>query len=193
MLNFCNLSIDAVKIIYIQEFDDKRGAFQQLYSEEDFAEIGIFDRFVQDNRSFSINAGTVRGLHAQAPPYAQAKLVQCTKGRVFDVVVDARSDSDQFGKWCGVELSQEKAELLYVPTGFLHGFVTLVDETEVTYKVSAPYKPQSEVTVLYNDSNLNIDWPTVPLLENFILSKKDAQGAPFSLVADKIDSDLKEE
>lgn len=190
MLNFCNLTIDDVKIISIPEFLDERGAFQQLYSEEDFSKIGIFDRFVQDNRSFSINAGTMRGLHAQAPPHAQAKLVQCTKGRIFDVVVDARADSNQFGKWCGVELSQENSELLYVPEGFLHGFVTLVDGTEVTYKVSAPYKPQSEVTVFYNDRDLNIDWPAIPLREDYILSEKDAQGVPFSLAVSKMDPNI---
>lgn len=191
MTECLDLALKGVKLITVKEFVDDRGQFKQLYSESDFSEVGIFDRFVQDNQSFSINAGTLRGLHAQAPPYAQAKLVQCTKGRIFDVVVDARADSNQFGKWCGVELSQENAELLYVPEGFLHGFVTLVDGAEVTYKVSAPYKPQSEVTVLYNDGSLNIDWPAIPHLENFILSEKDAQGAPFSLVASKIDPDPK--
>lgn len=189
MLDYVELKLNGVKVITINEYADNRGHFQQLYSEKDFAEIGINDVFVQDNQSFSIKAGTLRGLHAQARPHAQAKLVQCTKGKIFDVVVDARSESEQFGHWCGIELSEEKCELLFVPAGFLHGFLTLVDNTEVKYKVSSAYDVKSEITVKYNDENLNIHWPSVPNLDEYIVSEKDDLGEPFNLVADRIDTE----
>lgn len=154
-----------------RRFGDDRGFFSEVWNRARFAEAGIPTQFVQDNVSLSRTKGVLRGLHFQTPPAAQAKLVRVSRGSIFDVGVDIRPSSPTFGRWAGVVLSAEKWNQLYVPEGFAHGFVTLEDETEVTYKVSAAYSPEHDRSIRFNDPAIGIDWP---LDGEPVLSDKDA-------------------
>lgn len=136
------------------------------------AEAGIDIDFVQDNHSFSREPGTVRGLHFQAPPHAQVKLVRCGRGALFDVVVDIRRGSPTYGEWVGVELSFENGRQILVPDGFAHGFATRAPETEIIYKCSDYYAPETEGALLWNDPDIGIDWQLGAL--DPVLSEKDA-------------------
>uniref|UniRef100_UPI002FC62213 dTDP-4-dehydrorhamnose 3,5-epimerase n=1 Tax=Bosea sp. (in: a-proteobacteria) TaxID=1871050 RepID=UPI002FC62213 len=136
-----------------------RGYFMETWSAEAFAAAGIGAVFVQDNQSLSGTRGVVRGLHFQAPPVPQAKLVRVLKGSIFDVAVDLRSGSPSYGRWCGATLTADGAEQLFVPHGFAHGFCTLEPGTEVAYKVDGPYAPECEGGLAWNDPALAIDWP----------------------------------
>jgi dTDP-4-dehydrorhamnose 3,5-epimerase len=160
-----------VKIIQPKRFGDHRGFFSETYSRSAFAEAGITLDFVQDNHSLSAAVGTLRGLHFQAPPFAQDKLVRVPRGRILDVAVDIRASSADFGKFVAVELSAENWWQLLVPAGFAHGFVTLEPDTEVLYKVSAPYAPEHDRGVAFDDPAIGIDWGFAP--ETLILSDKD--------------------
>ena len=151
-------------------FGDNRGWFTESYNARKLADAGIADRFVQDNHSYSSQPGTLRGIHFQIPPHAQAKLVRCTRGRIWDVAVDLRAGSPSYGTWRGVELSAENGHQLYVPVGFGHAFVTLTPDCEILYKVNDYYAPDHEGGVRWDDPDLAIDWP----LENKpVLSGKD--------------------
>ena len=160
-----------VKIIQPKRFGDHRGFFSETYSRSAFAEAGITLDFVQDNHSLSAAVGTLRGLHFQAPPFAQDKLVRVPRGRILDVAVDIRASSADFGKFVAVELSAENWWQLLVPAGFAHGFVTLEPDTEVLYKVNAPYAPEHDRGVAFDDPAIGIDWGFAP--ETLILSDKD--------------------
>lgn len=166
-------SIAEVKLIAPKRFGDERGWFAEVYSETAFSALGIDARFVQINHSLSRSVGTLRGLHLQRPPHSQAKLVRCTHGRIFDVVVDVRRGTPTYGKWVGTELSLENGRQLFIPAGFLHGFVTLEPDTEVIYMVSDFYAPQCEDGVRWDDPAVAIEWP-LPLGVRPILSAKDA-------------------
>jgi dTDP-4-dehydrorhamnose 3,5-epimerase len=161
-----------VMLINPKRFGDDRGWFTEVYSTKKFSDIGIADEFVQDNHSLSTPAGTLRGLHFQTPPYGQAKLVRCIRGKIFDVAVDVRRGSPTYGKWVGAELSAENGRQLYIPVGFAHGFVTLEPSTEVTYKVTNFYAPANDSGILWNDANVNIVWP-LPAGVDPLLSPKD--------------------
>ena len=150
---------------------DKRGFFSETYSRRRYKEVGIDVDFVQDNHSFSREAGTLRGLHFQAPPNAQGKLVRCSKGAIFDVAVDIRKGSPRYGDWAGYELTEGNAHQLYVPVGFAHGFVTLHPGSEIMYKCTDYYAPQTEGSIRWNDPDISINWP---LAEKLILNKRDA-------------------
>ena len=150
---------------------DERGFFSETYSRRRYKEVGIDVDFVQDNHSFSREAGTLRGLHFQAPPNAQGKLVRCSKGAIFDVAVDIRKGSPRYGDWAGYELTECNAHQLYVPVGFAHGFVTLHPGSEIMYKCTDYYAPQTEGSIRWNDPNISIKWP---LTEKLILNKRDA-------------------
>jgi dTDP-4-dehydrorhamnose 3,5-epimerase len=150
---------------------DARGFFSESWNRARMAEHGFEIDFVQDNHSLSAQAGTVRGLHYQAPPHAQDKLVRCGRGRLFDVAVDVRRGSPAYGRWWGTELSFENGRQLLVPKGFLHGFMTLEPDTEIVYKCSDYYAPECDGAVLWNDPDIGIDWPQV---DAPILSDKDA-------------------
>lgn len=141
---------------------DTRGWFSEIYNEAAFLEAGIDARFIQDNQSRSEHAGTLRGLHFQSPPHAQAKLVRCTRGRLLDVIVDIRKGSPRFGRHTKLELSEAEGTQVFVPEGFAHGFCTLEPGTEVTYKVSAGYAPGSDLGIAFDDSALGIVWPYPP-------------------------------
>jgi dTDP-4-dehydrorhamnose 3,5-epimerase len=150
---------------------DHRGFFSEVWSVAAFAEQGLAANFVQDNHSSSAEAGVLRGLHYQAPPFAQAKLVRVTRGSIFDVAVDIRQGSPTFGRWLGLTLSAEKWNQIYVPEGFAHGFVTLEPNCEVLYKVTAPYAPRHDRGIRFDDPAIGIEWP-VPAAE-LTLSDKD--------------------
>jgi len=145
-------------LVSVRRFADARGAFVETYSRRDFAAIGIPDEFVQDNQSLSVAMGTVRGLHFQLQPHAQGKLVRVLRGRILDVAVDLRAASPSFGRHVAVELSAENGQMLWVPPGFAHGFVTRAPETEVAYKVTALYAPECDRSLAWNDPALGIDW-----------------------------------
>ena len=156
-------------------FGDHRGFFAETYSQRVYAELGINDNFVQDNHSLSASMGTVRGLHFQAPPHAQAKLVRCGRGAIFDVAVDMRKGSPTYGQWTGYELSDENGAQLFVPAGFAHGFATLQPDSEIVYKCSDYYAPETEGALRWDDPAIGITWP---VQGNPILSDKDVV-APF--------------
>ncbi|WP_306224683.1 dTDP-4-dehydrorhamnose 3,5-epimerase [Bosea beijingensis] len=171
MLSVEDTAILAVKIVTPKKFGDHRGFFSETWSRKAFAEAGIDLDFVQDNQSLSAPVGTLRGLHFQSPPFAQDKLVRVTRGRILDVAVDIRASSPTFGKHVALELSAENWKQLLVPAGFAHGFVTLEPDTEVIYKVTAPYAPQNDHGLAFDDPALGIDW-RLPLSE-LTLSDKD--------------------
>ncbi|MBI2091744.1 MAG: dTDP-4-dehydrorhamnose 3,5-epimerase [Deltaproteobacteria bacterium] len=171
---FEKLSIPGLVIITPKVFPDGRGFFLESYKYSDFAENGINEYFTQDNHSRSAK-GVLRGLHYQLEPYAQGKLVRCLEGEIFDVAVDIRKSSPTFGKWFSVKLSAENNKMLYIPKGFAHGFVVISDEAEVYYKCTAEYRPSSERGIIWNDSNLNIDWP----VKEPVLSEKDSRYPKF--------------
>ncbi len=153
-------TIPAVKRIVPQRFGDERGWFSETYRADVLAKGGIADVFIQDNQSFSAPKGTVRGLHFQRHPMAQAKLIRVLAGAILDVAVDLRRDSPTFGRHVAVRLDAEAGEQLYVPIGFGHGFCTLVPDTMVAYKVAGGvYSPEHDGAVLWNDPALGIDWP----------------------------------
>ena len=149
---------------------DERGFFSETYSRRRYKEFGIDMDFVQDNHSFSLEPGTLRGLHFQAPPNAQGKLVRCGKGAIFDVAVDIRKGSPTFGDWAGYELTEENGHQLYVPVGFAHGFVTLSPGSELVYKCTDYYAPRSEGSIRWDDPTIGIAWP---LAEQLILNERD--------------------
>ena len=153
------LALADVKVTRHQKFADTRGFFCETYNKRAFSDAGIEIEFVQDNQSFSKAAGTIRGLHLQAAPIAQAKLVRVLRGRIWDVAVDVRPSSPSFGKWVAAEISAEAGNQIYIPTGFAHGFCTLEPDTEVSYKVSNFYSREHEMTVRWNDPALRIAWP----------------------------------
>jgi dTDP-4-dehydrorhamnose 3,5-epimerase len=178
-LDVHRFDIEGPLLIAPKRFGDARGFFSETYNAQAMAETGAGLVFVQDNHSSSAQKGTVRGLHFQAPPHAQAKLIRVPKGRILDVFVDIRRDSPTYGKHGSVELSAENWLQVLVPAGFAHGFCTLEPDTEVIYKTSDYYAPQSEGGILWNDPTLGIAWPSfagtitspkdreLPLLANF--------------------------
>ncbi len=161
-------------IITPKKFGDERGYFCEIYNRPQLAAMGVDVEFVQDNQSLSRHKGTLRGLHYQAPPFAQDKLVHVVAGRVLDVVVDVRPQSAHYGEWVSVELSAENGKQLFVPKGFLHGFLTLTNDVIVQYKVSDVYDAASDGAVRFDDPNLAIDWQWDGAI---LLSEKD-QNAP---------------
>lgn len=163
--------LEGVLVITPDRFGDHRGFFSESYSRRQLKDAGVNIEFVQDNHSLSQTVGTVRGLHFQAPPRAQDKLVRCGKGALFDVAVDIRKGSPTYGQWFGTELSFENGRQLLVPAGFAHGFVTREPDTEIIYKCSDDYAPETEGALLWNDPDVGIDWDMGP--NTAVLSAKD--------------------
>ena len=149
--------IEDVILVKPKVFGDNRGFFMESYKKSEFAANGITVEFNQDNHSKS-TAHVLRGLHFQKPPYGQAKLVRCIRGRIYDVAVDIRPESKTFGKYVKVELSEENKHMLFIPDGFAHGFVVLSDVAELMYKASGEYAPQADCGIIWNDETINIDW-----------------------------------
>ncbi|SFR01986.1 dTDP-4-dehydrorhamnose 3,5-epimerase [Poseidonocella sedimentorum] len=164
-------ALPGVLIIIPARFGDERGFFSESWNKARMAEAGVTTEFVQDNHSLSSAVGTVRGLHYQSPPHAQAKLVRCGRGRIFDVAVDVRRGSPTYGQWIGEELSFENGKQLLIPAGFLHGFSTRAPESEIIYKCSDYYAPECDGAVRFDCPEIGIDWG----LEGApLLSAKDA-------------------
>ena len=165
------LPLEGVFEIRPRKFGDERGFFSETWSAEGFAAAGLDLQFVQDNHSYSAAKGVLRGLHFQLPPFAQDKLVRVTRGAIFDVAVDLRSGSPTYGQWTGLIVSAELWNQILVPKGFAHGFVTIEDHTEVQYKVTAPYRPDLERSIRFDDPDIGLDWPVAA--EHVQLSAKD--------------------
>lgn len=165
---FIRTEIPEALIIEPRVFADDRGFFMEIYKRSEFAEHGVTEAFLQGNHSKSTR-GILRGLHYQKNPKAQGKLVRALSGEIFDVVVDIRQGAPTFGKWVGVMLSAENKKMLYVPVGFAHGFCVVSDEAEISYMTTAEYAPECEAGIMWNDSQLKIDWP----IDNPQLSGRD--------------------
>ena len=171
-MEFIATALPEVILIKPYVIEDDRGFFMESYKRSEFIKNGIVDEFIQDNHSYS-NYGVLRGLHYQLNPQPQAKLIRCTSGCVFDVAVDIRVNSPNFGKWVAYELSASNKWLLYIPGCFAHGFVTLSPNAELNYKVTHEYAKDCERGIKFDDKTLNITWPKLDI--NYILSQKDAQ------------------
>ena len=167
--------IEGLYIIEPQVFGDKRGYFMETYNENDFREAGLDMKFVQDNQSSSTK-GVLRGLHYQKK-FPQGKLVRAIRGTVFDVAVDLRKGSSTFGKWFGVELSEENKKQFYIPEGFAHGFLVLSDEAEFCYKCTEFYHPEDVGGIIWNDPDIGVEWPLEGIDELNISDKDKAQGS----------------
>ncbi len=154
---FKKQEIDGVILIKPKVFGDNRGFFMETYKKSDYERNGITGEFTQDNYSKSVK-GVLRGLHYQAKPYSQAKLVRCVKGKIFDIAVDLRLNSKTFGKYLKFELSEENKSIMYIPKGFAHGFVVLSEEAEILYKTQGEYCPEADRGILWCDKDINIDW-----------------------------------
>lgn len=165
------LELDGVLEIRPRKFGDERGFFSETWNAQSFADAGIDLAFVQDNHSYSATKGVLRGLHYQLPPYAQDKLVRVVRGAIFDVAVDIRKGSPTFARWCALRLSAGDWNQLLVPKGFAHGFVTLEPDTEVVYKVTAPYAGAHDRSIRFDDPEIGIIWPLAA--SQFQLSDKD--------------------
>jgi len=179
-MNIIKTKLDGVVVVEPKVFGDHRGWFMETYNETIFLEAGIDVTFVQDNQSFSAIKGTLRGLHYQLNPKAQTKLVRCTRGSIYDVAVDIRKGSSTYGEWFGIELSAENKKQLLIPKGFAHGFMTLTDDVEVQYKVDEFYSPENDRGIIWNDSEIGVEWP---MDIKPVLSAKDEQ-APLLKDAD---------
>jgi dTDP-4-dehydrorhamnose 3,5-epimerase len=166
------LELEGVTLFRPKKFVDVRGYFIETFNARTYAEAGVNSAFIQDNQSLSRKAGTIRGLHFQCPPAAQAKLVRVLRGSVFDVVVDLRYASRSYGRWCSATLTGEGGEQLFVPRGFAHGFCTLEPDSEVAYKVDSFYAPSYDAGLRWDDPDLAIPWPVRPA--DAVVSERDA-------------------
>lgn len=168
-MNVIKMELEGLLILEPKVFGDQRGWFAESWSKRKMEEAGLFYEFVQDNHSFSAQKGTLRGIHFQNHPYAQAKLVRCTRGAVLDVAVDLRKDSPSYKKWVAVGLSEENKRQLLIPKGFGHAFLTLTDNVEFLYKADQYYSAEHDRSIAWNDQEIGIVWPD----GDFILSEKD--------------------
>ena len=169
-MNVIETALPGVMIIEPQVFGDARGWFMESWSAKKMEDAVIHVAFVQDNHSFSAQKGTLRGLHYQLNPMAQAKLLRVSRGAIFDVAVDIRRNSPTYAQWIGIELSAENYRQLFIPRGFAHGFITLTDDVEVQYKADNLYAPDCDGNIRWDDPTIGIAWPLTPT----VLSEKDA-------------------
>jgi dTDP-4-dehydrorhamnose 3,5-epimerase len=175
-MKFIKTEIDGAYVIELDKIGDDRGFFARVWCKDEFRKLELNCNFVQANRSFSRDKGTIRGLHYQLAPYGEVKLMSCTKGKIYDVLVDLRSDSVSFKKWIGVELSEENRKMLYVPEGCAHAYQTLENNSEVFYPTTSFYNHAAERGVRWNDPMFNIDWP---IKQNLTISEKDKSWQDF--------------
>lgn len=174
-MKFVPTEINGAYLIETNPIADSRGFFARTYCATEFAKLNLAQNMVQTNISYNHQKGTLRGLHMQQKPHEEAKLVRCTAGSIFDVLVDLRKDSSTYLHWFGAELSSENHHMLYIPQGCAHGYITLIDKTEVSYQVSEYYNSGTEVGFLWNDPAFNIKWPITPV----VISPKDQTHPPF--------------
>ncbi len=175
-MKFIKTKLKDVYIIEPQKRGDARGYFARIFCKKEFSEQGLTTNFVQSNTALSKVKGTFRGMHFQKSPYSEVKVVRCTKGALFDVVIDLRKKSPTYKKWLGIELSEENCKMLYIPKGFAHGYITLKNNTEIFYMVSQFYTPEAEGGVRFNDPAFAITWPT----KFNIISEKDKSWENFT-------------
>lgn len=168
-MNFTPAAIDGVFVIEMQKHGDERGFFARAFCQKEFGDLQLATNIVQMNDSLSARRGTLRGMHYQLAPRAETKVVRCTRGALFDIILDLRRGSPTFGQTFGVELTAENRRMLYVPKGFAHGFITLADDTEAFYLVDEFYSPEHERGVRWNDPRFSIPWPIEPV----VMSQKD--------------------
>jgi dTDP-4-dehydrorhamnose 3,5-epimerase len=168
-MNFTKTELDGAYIIEVKRIEDDRGFFGRSYCSNEFEKHGLNTNIVQANLSYNKKKGTLRGLHLQASPFSESKLVRCTRGAIYDVIVDMREGSATYRKWLGVELTADNYKMLYVPEGFAHGYLTLEDNTDVTYQVTQFYTPGAERSYHWNDPAFNIQWVAQPV----VISEKD--------------------
>ena len=164
-----------VYIIEIEKYEDERGFFARTWDKNQIKEMGLDDSIIQSSMSYNRKKGTIRGMHYQIKPFEETKLVRCTKGKIFDVIIDLRKDSETFKKWISIELSENNHRTLYIPKGFAHGFQTLEDNTEIIYDISQTYNPEYSNGIRWNDKIIGIKWP----LEVTMISKKDSMNPYF--------------
>lgn len=174
-MKFVNASLEGVRVIELEPHYDERGSFSRIFCEREFSEAGIESRFEQSSLSRNLLAGTLRGMHYQASPDAEVKVVRCVRGAIFDVALDIRPGSQTFCCWFGAMLSADNGRALLIPAGFAHGFQTLEDNTDVLYQITPPYCPGAGLGVRWNDPRFGIDWP----LPNPTLSERDASYPDF--------------
>jgi len=161
---FTPLRISGAFLIELERLSDERGFFARTFCEREFAAHGLCTRWPQTSVSFNTKNRTLRGMHYQIAPHEEVKLVRCTRGAVFDVIIDLRPNSPTWKQWCGVELSAENHQAIYIPTGCAHGFLTLADETELFYQIDTEYHAQSARGVRFDDRSFGIEWPHSPLI-----------------------------
>jgi dTDP-4-dehydrorhamnose 3,5-epimerase len=166
---FTETKLKGAYTIDVNFIKDERGFFGRSYCEHEFTAYGLNTRIVQTNISYNKVKGTLRGMHMQQSPFEETKLVRCTKGAIYDVIIDMREDSSTYRQWIGIELTAESFRMLYVPEGFAHGFITLEDNSDVTYQVTQFYTPGSEKGFRWDDPAFGIDWPISPV----VISEKD--------------------
>jgi len=162
-MKFTPLLLNGAYIVEPTVHGDERGLFYRFYCADEFKQIGHYKPWVQLNQSYTKSRGTIRGMHFQQPPHAEIKMVKCIKGKIMDIMVDLRNESQTFLQWVGIELSAENRRMLYIPEGFAHGFQTLTDDCELVYHHSAAYAKDSEGGIRWSDSLVNVHWPLPPI------------------------------
>jgi len=159
-MEFIETSLKGAYVIQLKKIEDDRGFFARAWCQEEFQHHGLNPHMIQLNVAFSHIRGTIRGMHYQIPPHAEAKFIRCTRGALYDVIIDLRKDSPTFGRSYGVELTHDNGSMLYAPEGFAHGYQTLLDDTEMYYMTSSTYAPQAARGVRFDDERFGIKWPT---------------------------------
>ncbi len=172
---FTETKLKGAYIIDVRRLEDERGFFGRAWCKKEFEDHGLNGNIVQANVSYNVQKGTIRGMHYQVAPFAETKTIRCTSGKIYDVIVDLRPESETYRQWIGVELSAESFRMLYVPEGFAHGFITLEDHTSVHYMVTQYYTPGAEGGLRYDDPAFAIQWPILPTL----VSAKDLSHKPY--------------
>jgi dTDP-4-dehydrorhamnose 3,5-epimerase len=175
-MKFTETELKGAFIVEVEKLSDDRGFFARSWCLKEFEAHGLTSRVVQSNVSYNIKKGTLRGMHYQIAPYQESKLIRCTRGAIYDVIIDLRPESPTYKQWTGLELTADNRTMLFVPEDFAHGFMTLADDTEITYQVSQFYTPRSEKGIRFNDPLFRIQWP----LDVSVISDKDRQWPDFT-------------
>ena len=178
-MKFSKTELSGAYVIEIEKIEDQRGFFSRVWDKNEFKKQGLSSELIQCSVSFNKNKGTLRGMHYQISPSEEIKIVRCTQGKIFDVIIDLRKDSKTYKKWIGIELSQDNYKMLYIPKGFAHGFLTLDENTEIFYQMSNEYNKETAQGIRWNDPTFSINWPS----KITIMSERDMN---FELYQDRI-------